>query len=232
MKPTLALLIGVTLCASVAQGGNVKVKAVLSTGPDDAPTTTFATDAAMVVARVKTEGAQKDDQLRAVWVADDVGEAAPANATIEETDATLDGDIQNGKFSISKPAKGWPAGKYHVEFYANGKLATSVNFTIGAREKAKKKSEEAAEDDAQYTFKVKNDNVQKITKLLASEDGKTYGDFDLGEGIDVGETMTLNWDKSTNKSSCEWFLKAVYADKSVGEAVKFDFCAEDLVIEF
>ncbi|MEY2510536.1 MAG: hypothetical protein QOE26_1299 [Verrucomicrobiota bacterium] len=76
------------------------------------------------------------------------------------------------------------------------------------------------------------DNVQKITKLLASEDGKTYLDFDIGKGIDVGQTMTLHWDKSTNKSGCEWYLKAVYADKSVGEAVKFDFCAEDLLISF
>ncbi|MEY2578964.1 MAG: hypothetical protein QOI49_1788 [Verrucomicrobiota bacterium] len=44
--------------------------------------------------------------------------------------------------------------------------------------------------------------------------------------------MTLHWDKSTNKSGCERYLKAVYADKSVGEAVKFDFCAEDLLISF
>lgn len=44
--------------------------------------------------------------------------------------------------------------------------------------------------------------------------------------------MTLHWDKSTNKSGCEWNLKAVYADKSVGEAVKVDFCEEDLLISF
>jgi len=89
-----------------------------------------------------------------------------------------------------------------------------------------------AADDDQYTFKVKNANVQRITKLLASEDGKKYLDFDIGKGIDVGEIVTLNWDKSTNKSGCEWYLKAVYADKSVGEAVKFNFCEEDLIIQF
>lgn len=44
--------------------------------------------------------------------------------------------------------------------------------------------------------------------------------------------MKLNWDKSTNKLGCKWYLKAVYADKSVGEAVRFDFCEEDLVIDF
>lgn len=232
MKQAFAWLVGVIICASMAHGGGVKVTVLLSTGAEAAPTTTFATDAASLLARVKTEGAKKGDQLRAVWVADDVGAAAPANTTIEETDTTLEGDIQNGKFSVSKPEKGWPAGKYHVEIYANGKLATSVKFTIGAGEKAEKASEEPADDDAQYTFKVHNDNVQRITKLLASEDGRDYSTFDIGEGIDVGETVTLNWDKSTNKSDCNWYIKAVYADKSVGEAVKFNFCEEDLVIDF
>ena len=82
------------------------------------------------------------------------------------------------------------------------------------------------------TFKVKNENVQRITKLLASEDGKKYLEFDIGKGIDVGETKTIAWDKSTNKMGCDWYIKAVYADKSVGEAVKFDFCEEDLLISF
>ena len=89
-----------------------------------------------------------------------------------------------------------------------------------------------AADDDQYTFKVHNAYKERITKLLASEDGKDYIAFDIGKGIDVGETVTLNWDKSTNKSGCKWYLKAVYADKSVGEAVRFDFCEEDLVIDF
>ncbi|HEX7517003.1 MAG TPA: hypothetical protein VF345_06925 [Chthoniobacterales bacterium] len=89
-----------------------------------------------------------------------------------------------------------------------------------------------AADDDQYTFQVKNANVQRITKLLASEDGKKYLDFDIGKGIDVGEIVTLNWDKSTNKSACQWFIKTVYADKSVGEAVEFDFCKEGLIIQF
>lgn len=41
-----------------------------------------------------------------------------------------------------------------------------------------------------------------LTGLLASEDGKTYGKFDVGEGIEAGGTMTLAWDKSTDKFDC------------------------------
>lgn len=235
MKRTLALLIGIMLCASIARGGDVKVNVVMTTGPKDKPTTVFTLDTPKVLALFKTIGAQKGDKLRAVWIADNVGEAAPANTTIDETTVTLEGDTDDGNFSCTKPTKGWPAGKYHVDIYANDKLATTMKFTIEAAEKAEKKTEKESKDpadDDQYAFKVKNANVQRITKLLASEDGKKYLDFDIGKGIDVDEIVTLNWDKSTNKSGCEWYLKAVYADKSVGEAVQFNFCEEDLIIEF
>jgi hypothetical protein len=231
MKRALALLIGMMICASVARGGDLKVKAVMTTGPKDKPTTIFTTDTPKVLALFQTKGAQKGDKLRGVWIADDVGDAAPANTKIDEKTLTLEGDTGDGNFSCSKPTKGWPAGKYHLDIYANDELATSVKFTIEAAKKTEKESEESADDD-QYTFKVHNGNVQRITKLLASEDGKDYVKFDIGKGIDVGETVKLNWDKSTNKSDCKWYIKAVYADKSVGEAVKFDFCEEDLVIDF
>jgi hypothetical protein len=89
-----------------------------------------------------------------------------------------------------------------------------------------------AADGDQYTFKVHNAYKERITKLLASEDGKDYIKFDIGKGIDVGETMKLNWDKSTNKSNCKWYIKAVYADDTVSEPGRFDFCEEDLVLDF
>jgi hypothetical protein len=89
------------------------------------------------------------------------------------------------------------------------------------------------DNDAQYSFKVHNTTNEKITKLLASEDGKDYGNFDLGdEGIAPGKTVTLNWDKKTNDSDCEWFFKAVFASGEESAAKKFDFCEDDLELEF
>jgi len=84
----------------------------------------------------------------------------------------------------------------------------------------------------EYSFKVHNTTKETIKKLLASEDGKTFGFFDVGQGIKPGEKMTLVWDKSTNDGACEHFFKAVYADGEESEAVKFDFCEEDLELEF
>jgi hypothetical protein len=89
-----------------------------------------------------------------------------------------------------------------------------------------------AADEEQYSFKVHNTTDAKITKLLASQDGKSYGSFEIGKGIPSGETMTLNWDKSTNDKGCKWYFKAVFADGEESQAKKFDFCEEDLELEF
>ncbi len=83
-----------------------------------------------------------------------------------------------------------------------------------------------------YRFKVHNKSNSKITKLLASPDGKKYAFFDIGKGIAAGATMELIWDKSTDNGNCEWHLKAVFADGSESDPAKFDFCEKDLVVEF
>ena len=86
--------------------------------------------------------------------------------------------------------------------------------------------------ESNYSFKVKNTTKQTITKLLASTDDKDYGNFDIGKGIKPGETVTLAWDKKTDNSDCEWFFKAVFSDGEESESVSFDFCEEDLELEF
>jgi hypothetical protein len=83
-----------------------------------------------------------------------------------------------------------------------------------------------------YSFKVHNNTKETITKLLVSEDGKTFGFFDIGDGIKAGDTETLVWDKSTNSQSCHQWFKAVWASGEEGKPVKFDFCEKDLTLEF
>jgi hypothetical protein len=84
----------------------------------------------------------------------------------------------------------------------------------------------------EYTYKVHNKSSSTITALLASEDGKTYGEFDIGRGIPAGQTVTLVWDKSTDEGNCEQWIKAKFADGGVSPAAKFDFCEANLVLEF
>ena len=83
-----------------------------------------------------------------------------------------------------------------------------------------------------YRFKVKNSTGSKITKLLASPDGKKWGLFDIGAGIKAGGIMELVWDKSTDSGNCEWQFKAVFADGDESGVEEFDFCEKNLVLEF
>ena len=84
----------------------------------------------------------------------------------------------------------------------------------------------------EYSFKVTNNTDTKIVKILVSEDGKKYGFFDIGAGINPGKTVTLVWDSSTNGEDCEQYFKAVFANKEESEAQKFDFCEDDVTLEF
>jgi len=85
---------------------------------------------------------------------------------------------------------------------------------------------------AEYSFEVVNNADSRIVGLEASEDGETWGKFDIGKGIPVGGSTTLVWDQSTDDSGCAWWFKAHYADGAESEPAAFDFCEDDLVLEF
>ncbi|HWY51631.1 MAG TPA: hypothetical protein VNW72_09125 [Chthoniobacterales bacterium] len=142
MKRTFALLIGVASCAAFARAGDVQVKAKMMTNPEGEETTTFGADATELYATFTTKGAQNGDKIRGVWIADDVGDAAPKGTKIDEKTLNAEGDTADGVFSLSKPTNGWPVGKYHVEIYVNDKLVTKLNFTIKAATKSKKRSDD------------------------------------------------------------------------------------------
>lgn len=83
----------------------------------------------------------------------------------------------------------------------------------------------------EYSFRVHNVGKNRVLKLLASEDGKNWGYFDIGDGIAPGDTKTIVWDKSTNNQSCLQYFKAAFDDGGESPATKFDFCEKDLTIE-
>jgi len=82
-----------------------------------------------------------------------------------------------------------------------------------------------------YSFKVRNIGKNRVLKLLASEDGKRWGYFDIGDGIDPGETKTIVWDRSTNNQSCTQYFKAAFDDGEESPPKKFDFCEQNLMID-
>jgi hypothetical protein len=241
MKRILVLLGAMIVCGQLARADDVKVEVTITNEPGGEGMTSFAADTEKVLALFKTEGAQNGDKIRALWIAEDVGGAAPANSNIDEKTLTMEGDTEDGVFSVSKPTNGWPAGTYRLDIYVNDKLTKTEKFAIGS---SKNKEVEEPEDSLEpqerqeptqsdYAFKVHNTTKKQITKLLASEDGEKYAPFDVGSaGVNPGQTVTLNWDKSPSDSECEWFIKAVLDDGSETLAKRFDFCEEDLQLDF
>jgi hypothetical protein len=88
-----------------------------------------------------------------------------------------------------------------------------------------------AQAQESYSFKVHNVGKNRVLKLMASEDGKTWGYFDIGDGIDPGETITVVWDKATNNQSCVQYFKAAFDDGLESPPKKFDFCEKNLSID-
>ncbi len=83
-----------------------------------------------------------------------------------------------------------------------------------------------------YEFTVTNSTAVKITSVEASEDGKSWGAFDMGGGLAAGASATITWDESTDESGCAWQVRASYADGSESVEAEYDFCEEGLEIEF
>lgn len=85
----------------------------------------------------------------------------------------------------------------------------------------------------EWHFVVANKTESRIVKLEVSENGKTWGNFDVGRGIAAGESATMVWDSSTDDESCKQWIRAKFMDGSYSEPSKQDFCQDlDDPIEF
>ncbi len=70
------------------------------------------------------------DKIRCIWIAQDVGKAAPAGYQVDEACSEADGLHASGVFTLSKPKSGWPEGKYRVDIYVGPRIAETLAFTI------------------------------------------------------------------------------------------------------
>ncbi len=91
-------------------------------------TDTFPPDQAVMHAVVTTADAPDGTSLKAVWIAVEVGEAAPPNSQIGEYELAVAGS-QNVDFTFEVDG-GFPPGAYQVEIYLNGNLDRTLNFTV------------------------------------------------------------------------------------------------------
>ena len=103
------------------------------------PTNQFPKETPEIFATWKSTQAKEGQTAKAVWIAEDVGQAAPRNTKIIEKSMQLNRQAEaegknviwwNGHFSLSKPTNGWPVGKYRVEIYFDEKLVKTLPFVI------------------------------------------------------------------------------------------------------
>ena len=117
--------------AAVSAGtANPVVESAIAKDSDTPPATQFASDVPKLYAFFKSTGTQKGDTFRAVWIAEDVGAAAPKETKIDEATLAADQDNFAAAFSLSKPTNGWPVGKYRTEIHVGDKLASTAKFSI------------------------------------------------------------------------------------------------------
>ena len=69
-------------------------------------------------------------KVRAVWIAEDVGDIAPPNYKIDEAKTIAAAPDAHGMFTLSRPEDGWTPGKYRVEFYLDDILVDTVKIEI------------------------------------------------------------------------------------------------------
>jgi hypothetical protein len=130
MKKLLAVFVLSLIFATQAFAGDVKVKVAIAVDGNTKPATMFVTSVPKLYAFFLTEGIEKGDKMRGVWIAEDTGGAAPANYKIAESALAADKDDYSGAFELSKPNSGWPAGKYRFEVYVDDELQATAKFQI------------------------------------------------------------------------------------------------------
>ena len=144
MKRRLAFLALTALSIAIANSADVNVEAYITNNPEAERASIFSLETHTFYAMFKAKGLSPGDKIRGVWIADDVGDAAPANFKIQESALTAQDATMNAQFSMTKPGA-WPRGDYHVEIYVNDQLATKVKFSVKPLTKPKKQEEEEEE---------------------------------------------------------------------------------------
>lgn len=130
MKRMLLCLLATAAVSISVNAGDKILHATLAVDKESKPTTEFAPDVPQIYAFYIGDAVKAGDKIRAVWIAEDVGDTMPKGTKIDETTLTAAKDNPSDAFSLSKPAKGWSLGKYKVEIYDNDKLAETLHFMI------------------------------------------------------------------------------------------------------
>lgn len=86
-------------------------------------------------------------------------------------------------------------------------------------------------EQEELMFSITNNNPQTISKLLVSNNGNNWENFDLGgQTIKSKEKVVLLWTKNAKESGCDWKIKATFANQKDSEPLILNICQQpDLI---
>ena len=107
-----------------------KLSVGVSSQPIGAFEKEFGSNTQNIYARWEGHWLRENSKVRAVWIAEDVGDIAPPNYKIDDAVTTASAPNAHGMFTLSRPDDGWAPGNYRVEFYLDETLVETVKLKI------------------------------------------------------------------------------------------------------
>jgi hypothetical protein len=92
--------------------------------------TTFSSDTPNIYARWQGQRLRRGAKVRAVWIAENIGEDVPPDYKVDEASAIAESPTTHGAFVLSRPEDGWAIGDYRGEFYVDDLLVETVKLKI------------------------------------------------------------------------------------------------------
>ena len=94
------------------------------------PTTTFSSDTPQIYMRWEGRRLRKGAKVKAVWIAENIGEDYPQGYKVDEASAIVESQNARGAFTLARPEEGWAEGDYRVEFYVDDVLVDAAKLKI------------------------------------------------------------------------------------------------------
>jgi hypothetical protein len=92
--------------------------------------TTFSSNTPQIYARWHGQRLRRGAKVRAVWIAENIGEDFPPDYKVDEASAIAESPTAHGAFTLSRPEDGWASGDYRAEFYVDDVLIETVKVKI------------------------------------------------------------------------------------------------------
>jgi hypothetical protein len=94
------------------------------------PMATFSSSTSEIYARWQGQRLRQGAKVKAVWIAENIGEDFPQDYKVDEASAIAETPSAHGAFTLVRPEDGWALGDYRVEFYVDDVLVDAVKAKV------------------------------------------------------------------------------------------------------